>query len=303
VTNVAGVGDGSLFVFSIDKYTHSELHLNPNISKLSIILYGAYGVCLMATGSNTPNNTLTLRLEGDVPLELFATAMRNFSELVVQLSNSVAIDAKIEWIIEDLRAGSAAATIVGMSHEADAIASVVAAYEAVGVALEMNTPIPYNDKVQRAAKGITSVLNGKITSISFETATADATIVSAAVEKKDKPKNRYTYGTVKGDVETLSRRRGFKFTLYDTLFGKAVNCYFTAAQEDIVRNIWGKRVIVSGKIGRDTEGRPQVVREIHDVREVVPSAPGSYSKARGILSSVAGGERAEDIIRRVRDGE
>ena len=45
-------------------------------------------------------DTLTLILDGDIPLDLFAIAVTHFGGMVGALSNEVADDETIEWQIE-----------------------------------------------------------------------------------------------------------------------------------------------------------------------------------------------------------
>ena len=95
-----------------------------------------------------------------------------------------------------------------------------------------------------------------------------------------------------------------KFTLYDSTFDKAVPCYLQEDQEDKMREIWGKNVIVTGRITREPDnGRPVSIREITSIDPVVEAAPGSYKIARGIFQWSQGDEPAEVSIRRLRDAE
>lgn len=246
------------------------------------------------------NNTLTLALDGDVPLDEFAKAIQGLHQLITELSKEVANDTQIDWLVDDLQSGSAIATIEGVSLNEPAVESVIEAYLAVGQALERGSPIPYSPKIQQHAHKITNVINGSITAVRFETARAEALVASRTGESP-LPSITYAYGIVSGVVQALSSRRGLRFTLYDSIFDKSVSCYLHQGQEEIMRDAWGNRVVVSGRIGRSPKnGRPTTIRDIRKVDVIAIAESGSYRHARGILP-MEHGKLPEDVIRRMRD--
>lgn len=83
-------------------------------------------------GLDMRSDTLTLALEGQVPLGEFADALEGFRRLVEALSKEVAKDAEIEWTVEALEVGSAMATVRGESADPRAVESVASAYLSVG---------------------------------------------------------------------------------------------------------------------------------------------------------------------------
>lgn len=250
-----------------------------------------------------PIDTLTIAVNGEVSLGEFSSAVSAFKSLVDALSNEIARDASIDWFIDDLSASSAVATIRGFSTEQAAVERVVTAYGVVGRSLERGEPIPYSERVQREATNIARVIDGRITSIRFETPQVEATVTGATAKGLPSPQLRYSFGTIKGLVQTLSSRGALRFTVYDNLFDRAVSCYLKEGQEEIMRGAWGNLVVVEGKVGREPDkGRPVVVRDIEDVRIIDRPEPGSYRKARGVLKREADAdEMPEDTIRRLRD--
>jgi len=247
--------------------------------------------------------TITLALDGEIPLADFASAMKHFDALIRTLSSEVASNVEIEWIVEDLHLGSAIATIRGEAEEETAIERVVIAYGSVGRALEAHAEIPYSEKVRREADGIVGLLDGHVRAVRFETPTEDHRIVSRAEGAEARKPIRYSLGAIKGEVETLTRRRGLRFIIYDPIFDRPVNCYLAKGQDDLMRDAWGKRVIVSGKIARDSfTGIPHSVREIRDVQVIGSRRPmDSAASARGILSAGASRELPEETVRRLRE--
>src|SRR3990167_8496332 len=128
---------------------------------------------------------------------------------------------------------------------------------------------------ERYAHDLVSVIDHRITSIRFETAEKDFVIASRPTANIQEPQIKYAWSSVKGKIETLSERKKLSFTLWDSLYDKPVSCYFKEEQKDTMRNAWGKRAIVSGKVGRRTEtGRPIVIREMRQIRLLGDVEPG-----------------------------
>lgn len=251
------------------------------------------------------DNTLTIALEGDVLLPQFVEMMQRFRNLVDLLSREVAPDAGIEWLIEDLQAGSAMATVAGLADEMEPITRVVAGYSHIGGALQQGDPIPFSENIRREAVAITKVIHSKVTAIRFETAETDNIIYGEFTAPSQKTRvPRTSFGAVSGRVQALSSRGKLKFTLYDAILDKPVNCYLSDGQEDLMREIWGQHVVVVGRITREQDkGRAVNVRNITSVERVKPIQPKSFRAARGILSWNPGDETAEASMRRFRDAE
>lgn len=249
------------------------------------------------------SDSITLVLDGKVTLPELAAAVAHFSGLVSALTSEVAAGATIEWEVTSLEGGSARATAKGRGSPL-AVGIVVQAYEQVGDSLDKNQPIPYGPRVAREAMGIVSLINGNIESVKFETENRDVLVRHRFEESDAGPPPRLlpkiTIGAVEGIVETLSRRGGLRFTLYDILHHKAVSCYLRPGFEEIMRDAWGKRVVVAGRVTRDpVTGRALSVRDVTQVAPVEIGKPGDWMEAIGAAPWLA--EPSEDIIRRGRD--
>lgn len=253
-----------------------------------------------------PDNTLTLYLDGDVSLSEFAETIRHFSSLVDLLSRELASDSKINWVVDDLQAGSALASVVGVSSDEGAVLRVVEAYENVGRSLQRHEPIPFPESIAREAVAITKVLGDKIVSVSFQTA-SEASVVYGDydIEKQVASGALLSFGAVKGKVQTLSSRGKLKFTLYDPLFDKPVTCYVKEGTlQNRLKEIWGQNVTVYGRVAREPEhGRALSVRDITRIEDDVNMQSGSYKAARGAFNWSEGDEPAEVTVRRIRDAE
>ena len=152
------------------------------------------------------------------------------------------------------------------------------------------------------AHDLINIIDGRITSLGFMTNTVDAVIVSRQAWEAGARKAKYSYGVIKGIVESISRRRGLKFTLYDEVFDRSIVCRVKEDQKEQMRDIWGKRVAVSGRIRRDPiRGNPVSITEITKLRVLPDRQPGGWRRAIGILPLARDAEMPETIIRRLRD--
>lgn len=247
-------------------------------------------------------NKVILTLNGDIPLDLFADSIKRFSDLVSTLSKEVGGTTEIEWQVADLESGSATATIIGLSPEIEVVERVVGAYEVVIQALEKGSPIPYSANIVKAAKALTSILDGKIKSMQLATQDHASLILESSVNAPIFSST--TFGSITGMVETLSSRQTLRFILYDILFDKAVKCYVDESKREMIRDIWDKRVSVTGTIRRDPiSGRPYEVRDIEHIQTIGEQRSGSFKRAKGVIPWKEGSKPSEQIIRRIRDEE
>lgn len=249
--------------------------------------------------------TVTLALAGDIPLADFAAALRAFNDLITNITREVAPGGDIDWSVDQLEVSSTNVTALGRSDRPDAVASVVRAYDMVGKRLASGDPVPAY--ATRPANQLLGLINGRVTSITFETAEADRVIARRADERTDAAlaaewAGGRAFGAVQGRIQTLSSRNGLRFTLYDTVHDKAVSCYLREGQEEMMRGIWGELAIVEGLVRRDAEdGRPRSIRQIHNVSRIGEGGPYDWEKARGALHRRSDDPPAEVRVRQVRD--
>ena len=271
-----------------------------------------------------PDDTVTLALDGDIPLEEFARTMGRFVELVNALSEEVGSPG-LDWVVDDLQVGSALATARSPS-DTQAAQKVVHAYTAVGSALENHTPVKVSPRVRRAANKLVSIQDKRVRAVRFETAEKDSVIPTGQREPPrllSPPKSKATtartvmegpsgalavittspsFGAIQGRIQTLSNRGTLRFTVYDLLYDKAVGCYISEGREQLLRNVWGRLASIEGLVTRDPiNGRPLAVRQVRNISLVQgpPDAP-NYEDARGAGPSLTK-LSPEDAIRRVRD--
>jgi hypothetical protein len=253
-------------------------------------------------------DTLTLVLNGKVLLSDFSEAVTGLLNLVCGLQADVAPGKHIDWLIDALEAGSATAAIRGIvEDESDltAVEQVVAAYEDVGRSIQMGRQFSYSPRVKSAANRIISLVNGRITSVRFETADIDfefskrpsdfSAVTSVIVSDM-------AYGSVRGRVQSMTSRGRLRFTLYDLIDDRAISCYLAPGSEDIMREAWGKLVTAEGLVRRDPDtGRATSVRQVKDIQIISEGKHGDYREAIGAAPGFLGDELPEEVIRRARD--
>jgi hypothetical protein len=251
------------------------------------------------------NDSVTLFLEGSPTLDDYTAALSSLQELLQAIAAEVAGSASIEWRLEALEASSALTQVRGVSDDMGAVENVTDSYLEVGRQLYAGGQL--RPQYSRPAERIVGLLNPNVIAVRFETDRDDVTLsigdgelakIIAMPRRQGAPQGQP--GTVEGRIETMSRRGGLRFVLFDLVYDKAVTCYLQAGQEDLMLGSWGKLAVVEGIVKRDpVSGRPTTVRQVSSLRVVSETEPGKWKQARGVLP--ASEERAEDAIRRIRD--
>ncbi len=202
--------------------------------------------------------------------------------------------------MEYLDAGSATITFAAQGVEEETVEKIVRGYATVGRSLETGEAIPYSRKVETAARRLTSVLNGTVTAVRFETPEETATVVSPSA-KVEAQRHLQAYGAVEGRVQTPTSRGGLSFVLYDSMFDKAVRCYLQAGGEELMRGAWDRRAVVEGWVSREpVSGRPVSVRKVSAVNLLDEVERGQYRKARAAVP-LSGDVPPEETVRILRD--
>ncbi len=257
------------------------------------------------------NKILTIAINGDISVEVFARGVRRFADLLAALHSDVGEAPPVDWMLSDLQYSSAIATAEarlrpGQEWSTDVqehVDSIIRSYYQVGVALETGESIPYTPRVEQSALRVRELIDGGVESIRFETPDDDVTI-----EREPQPHplpqaaRPYAWGAAEGRIQALTSRGTLRFTLYDTIRDKAVSCYMEEGREDQMKDIWGQLAVVEGWVKRDPKtGRPLTVRAIRTISTLPEPKPGAYREARGAVTLEPGEEDARDVIRRLRD--
>ena len=241
-------------------------------------------------------DTLTFEMGGRVEIGQLQRGIAQFSQLVAALTQGTGV----RWVIDDLQPGSAVVTLRGEAADTGKVERIVDEYESIGRALESREDLHYSLEVNRAAQAIGNLAR-TFEYVRFETLSGDYTISGNGAS----PPRRISVasiGAITGRVQTLSNRGSLRFNLYDTVHDKAVGCYLQPGQEELMRDAWGRRARVSGRISRERDsGRPMAVRQILGIEILEDIAPGSYRLAQGAVPWQLGDAMPEEVIRRLRD--
>lgn len=248
--------------------------------------------------------SVTLRIGGDISVSDFAERAELWSNVLSELTKETG--SRIRWIISDLEYSSAIMTAAPIAEDEQAerfIPQVVDGYLNAARDLRAGRFDP-----DRPALRVVRDLVEKATpeaDITFETPEDEVTFEGAPetlLMLEPVTENPPALGTVRGRVETLSQRRGLRFTLYDLRADRAVSCYIEPGQEEQLRNIWGRLADVTGMVRRDPKSdRPVSVRKVSSIELVPDPVPGAFLKARGAVVPADDAPSAANIIRQLRD--
>ena len=243
-------------------------------------------------------HTITFELGGRVDLDGFKQGVAAFRRLVAALTPR---HAGILWVIDDLQPGSATITLRAETGNDYEIARIIADYENIGDVLAQNEhPLSASKRVKSAADKVKS-LTESVEYVRFQTPDQDFTIYANG-DHRARPTATVSIGVVTGRIQTLSNRNGLRFNLYDTIHDKAVACFLESHQTELIREAWGCRAAITGRITREAQtGRPIAIRQIAAIETLAEPTPGAYRQARGAVPWQPGDLLPEDAIRRLRD--
>jgi hypothetical protein len=240
--------------------------------------------------------SLTLALEGDaIPLEKFKQAVTSFLNLIESVSHEASGEGqKIKWNVS-VKSGSALVKVTPQySREtSEAVKNVFAAIpngiSELGHGIS-RPPRFFNDSAIKAmgrlaevheldGNGLTAVrISGNRTrkTITHKIAVTVKQIIGASYE---------SFGSIEGKLQALWDRGGFKFSVFDALFDRRVDCY---VKDDLIEKAIGgfrKRVRVSGTVQYNKSGLPISI----SATDVFPFEPNHKlprpSEMRGILKN------------------
>ena len=240
-------------------------------------------------------DTVTFALGGRFEIQELAAGINVFQRLMSALTHRT----HVAWIVEDLHPGSAVATLRGEADDPALVEKIVEDFGNIGGMLERQETLHYRTRVIQAANAVRTLAQ-TVEYVRFETPDDDHTIYGNG--RAGERTLTKSIGAIAGRVQTLSNRGGLRFNLYDTVHDRAVGCYLQQGQEELMREAWGRRAHVSGRISREVEtGRPVSIRQILAVDILDDIAPGSYRRARGAVPWQIGDKMPEETIRQLRD--
>ncbi len=246
------------------------------------------------------DDSVTFRLDGELTIEKLADAFTRFRNVLQALEDDQA--AHVRWVLAGLDFGSASITARAEPLDDDAVPKIPKMTERFLAAGRQvaSGKLDHGQPLLRIVRDLTEVADEQ-NRVILETADDDviftAPIPSAPAAAS--PPTTKSLGTIRGRVETLSHRKGFRFTLYELASDRPVSCYLHADHEDLMRDAWGHIADVTGVVTRDADtGRPLAVRRVTGVDVVDEGDQMGFLHARGVVGGI---EPAEGVIRRIRD--
>lgn len=250
-------------------------------------------------------DSVSLKLDGKVPIELYRRAIDHLDDLIRDLSDEVAGPDVVQWEVSKLEGGSAFAELTGYSPVTQEVEKVVNAYRNVSYAVMAGEEIPYySPLISQSAFSIVSLINGDISSVTFGAGEKTVTISERIdFEEQEHEADQWSLGVITGVAGTIWDRPQVRIAVYDDLFEKVVYCYLGERYEEQAPKIWRKRVSVTGLIYRDIEtGQPKKVKGVSSIEVLDDHLPNGFLSARGVIPWQEGNEHSEVVIRRLRDG-
>lgn len=250
-------------------------------------------------------DSVTLRLDGSVTVANFARATSDFSKVLLELAKERDADTRVEWVISGLEYGSAILTAAPRplsTEDEELVPALVDDFIEVARQVQEH-PTVLDRPVLRLVHSISQVAVDEDHEVVFETAESEVSFLQGSPPAPRQRQSQAVMGTIRGRVQTLQQRKGLRFVLYDLIHDKAVTCYLSEDQEDLMRNAWGRLVEVSGTITRDlVTDRPRAVRRVTDVKVLADDGGAfDFRRARGAIRPVPDAPPSEVLIRRVRD--
>lgn len=116
------------------------------------------------------------------------------------------------------------------------------------------------------------------------------------------PIRRSSIGSVEGKLEAISIHRSPTFVVYQALTNKAVRCLFDGSDVmmETVKNILGKRVMVSGLVNWNIKSEPVRV-DVEDIRVLGDESLPTTSELSGSHPDIADGMTTDEYIRSIRE--
>ena len=221
----------------------------------------------MAKGEEV-HAALTLKLGPDkVPAQVFLRAVRTFTDMLADLAREARSDARaVGWEISVERGSQVLRAEVGRDAAIDVARSVLAVIERPPPRLKQRfrelTRLPVDGTQLWAGDNRSDLLQ--------------------EVEAEP-PEPFHEYGTIEGELSTLSNRGGPHFTIYEPIWDTGVRCTVPDELVTSMQEMWTRRVAAHGLIHYDAEGHPLSIRA--EQVESFPYDETPIGKFRGMLST------------------
>lgn len=221
-------------------------------------------------------------------------------------------DRPTAWGLTDISLGSLVTTLApskprpgSTSHQLDAVmANVVDGFEAAQE--RSGVPLGWDRESAKAAVALAEMLGllpatGMILELLREREPVKRVVVTSRSAEHLRAGMRVqgrSIGAVTGRLDTLSGHGGYKAGLWQDGTSNRIEVRFDAGDEELLREAWRRRVMISGELVRDASGRP--VRITMRSIEVLPDATRPLTDLAGIDPDITDGLDPADYLREIR---
>ena len=231
---------------------------------------------------------LVLTIKGDaIQPRRFAEAVRLFEQLLddVDAAHSPDDQPTMRWRLGELKSGSAVVSFVEAGRRANGHPSLNVPLLCVQGVRELEAGISEPSIFGLDALGrvqrIGQIIGNGVSGFGLESADsgerAEVTPTAAGNARKLLAR-AYTLGAVEGRLDAVNTHGSLRFTVWDDVSGYAVPCRFDDSLFDEVVRALRTKVLVTGRVRRDPDGRPREIREIAEFRRL-----GAGSQRRSVL--------------------
>lgn len=109
-----------------------------------------------------------------------------------------------------------------------------------------------------------------------------------------------SFGSVTGDLESITVHNASEFRVWDELTGKPVRCKFEVEQDQMVKDLLRKRVTVSGEILSNSAGMPISLKLMTLVPATDHALP-TIEEMRGSIKDFTEGRPLKEYMEEIAD--
>ncbi len=234
---------------------------------------------------------LVLTVRGDaIRPRRFADAVSLFQQLLddVDAAHSPDDQPIMRWQLGELKSGSAVVTFVEAGRRPNGHPDLNVPLLCVTGIRELedavSEPETFGPDALRLIQRVGRIIGDGVSGFGLESADSGEQVdftPTAAGHAKKLLARTYTLGAVEGRLEAVNTHGSLRFTVWDDVSGYSVRCQFDDRLFDEVVEALRMRtkVLVTGRVRRDADGRP---REIRDITELRPLSVGF--QRRGVLA-------------------
>lgn len=231
---------------------------------------------------------LVLTIKGDaIQPRRFADAVRLFAQLLddVDAAHSPDDQPTMRWQLGELKSGSAVVSFVEAGRRADGHPNLNVPLLCVRGVRELEDGISEPSTFGLDALGriqrIGRIIGDGVSGFGLESADSGEQTEftpTAAGHAQRLLARADTLGAIEGRLDAVNTHGSLRFTVWDDVTGYSVRCRFDDNLFDEVVRALRTKVLVTGRVRRDPDGRPREIGEITAFRSL-----GAGSQHRSVL--------------------